>query len=180
VYTVLPLGFGPIYNSSNSTNNAEWTIKEQTFVFSATKDIQKDEEICTFYGYFLDEKGTKFECDDVYNLGFDNFNGKPGFKSIRFGNIASHYSAINDPFFAELISIIQNTKSIIFLKKIVAMNALGEEQASVLVPNDASLTNIFNKLRECKYGTFPQIRFTFEFFDKTSGLTIEKEVTWNR
>jgi SET domain-containing protein len=180
VYTVLPLGFGPIYNSSNSGNNAEWKINEKTFVFSASKDIEKDEEICTFYGYFLDEDGTKFECDDVYNLGLDYFNNIVGFKSIRFGNIKSHLSALNNPFYAELTSLLKNTKSPIFIKKITALSALGKEEASIDIPKNVSLKNLFNKLKECKSSSFPQIRFIFEYLDKESLLNKELEITWKR
>jgi len=48
---VIPLGFGSIYNHSNS-NNAYWRTNEKnkTFEFIASRDIKKDEEICTFYG----------------------------------------------------------------------------------------------------------------------------------
>jgi SET domain-containing protein len=180
VYTVLPLGFGPIYNSSNSGNNAEWAIDKQTFIFKASKDIQRDEEICTFYGYFLDEKGTKFECDDVYNLGLDYFDGKVGFKSIRFGSIESHLAAKNNPFFVELISLISQTKSTIYLKKIYALDASNKEQASISIPEDVSLKDLFNKLKECKYSSFSQIKFIFEFIDKTNGLTKEQTIVFKR
>ena len=38
-FTVLPLGNGPIYNSSNVSNNAGWKIDDQLFTFVAEKDI---------------------------------------------------------------------------------------------------------------------------------------------
>ena len=49
----IPLGFGAIYNSANTkgTANADWEsdIENKLLVFSAIKDIKKDEEIQTYY-----------------------------------------------------------------------------------------------------------------------------------
>lgn len=180
VYTVLPLGFGPIYNTSNSTNNAEWKIEDNYFVFSASKNIKKDEEICTFYGYFLDEEGTKFECDDVLNLGLDYFNGKVGFKSIRFGNINSHLKNKDNPFFTEIISLFKESSSPIFIKKITAMSTSGKEEASINIPVDISLKLLFSKLKECKYSSFSEIKFSFEFLNKETLLNKEVSVIWKR
>lgn len=178
VYTVLPLGFGPIYNTSNSTNNAEWKIEDNYFVFSASKNIKKDEEICTFYGYFLDEEGNKFECDEVLNLGLDYFEGRVGFKSIRFGNLKSHLKSSNDSFLAQVISIFQNTTSAIFIKKITALSLHGKEEVSIEIPQNISLKLLFSKLKECKNSSFPKIKFYFEFINKNNNLKEVKEVTW--
>lgn len=48
---VLPLGYGCIYNHSD-TPNAKWENAEEEmyFDFSAIKDIKAGEEICTYYG----------------------------------------------------------------------------------------------------------------------------------
>lgn len=48
---VLPWGYGCIYNHSKN-NNAQWRSNFETFTFEfyAIRDIQKDEEICTYYG----------------------------------------------------------------------------------------------------------------------------------
>lgn len=179
-YTVLPLGFGPIYNSSNSGNNAEWKIQENTFVFAASNFIDKDEEICTFYGYFLDENGTKFECDDVYNLGLDYFDGAVAFKSIRFGTLKSHIASKNDPFFAQIIRMLFVTKSVIRIKRIRALSSLGNQEACIEIPNNVTLKDLFNKLKECKYSSFSQISFIFEFIDKESSLIKEEEIIWKK
>lgn len=180
VYTVLPLGFGPIYNTSNSGNNAEWKIKDNTFVFLASKDIKKDEEICTFYGYFLDEEGNKFECEDVYNIGLDYFNGQVAFKSIRFSNPNAYTEALNNPFFTEMSSLIGKTNSHIYINKIVALSAIGKEEASIKIPRDVSLKNLFSKLKECKYSSFAQIKFIFEYIDKKDNQNKECEIVWRR
>ena len=55
---VIPAGYGMIYNHS-STPNATWISNEQTktFMFYATKEIQQNEEIFTYYGdvnYWID------------------------------------------------------------------------------------------------------------------------------
>ena len=60
-HQVIPFGFACIYNHSNSPN-ARWDTDEenQLFVFTATKDIKKDEEIFTYYGgdsYWSDGRG---------------------------------------------------------------------------------------------------------------------------
>ena len=49
---VLPLGFGCIYNHSD-TPNAKWQhnpLDNKIFQFIAIKDINPGEEICTYYG----------------------------------------------------------------------------------------------------------------------------------
>jgi len=50
-YQVLPMGFACYYNHSN-TPNAGWYTDEENeiFVFSSNRLIDKDEEICTYYG----------------------------------------------------------------------------------------------------------------------------------
>jgi hypothetical protein len=47
---VIPTGYGALYNHSNSPN-AAWKSSEQreTFFFYAIRDIEQNEEICTFY-----------------------------------------------------------------------------------------------------------------------------------
>ena len=49
--TVIPLGYGCIYNHSSKAN-ATWRQHPdvKAFEFIATRDIQRGEEICTFYG----------------------------------------------------------------------------------------------------------------------------------
>lgn len=179
-YRVLPLGFGPIYNTSNSSNNAEWKIQDNIFAFFATRDIKKDEEICTFYGYFLDEEGTKFECDEVYNIGFDYFDNQVGFKSIRFSSLDSFQAAKNDPFLTQIMLLFKSTESAVRISKIVALSATGNQEAEINIPNNVSLKNLFNKLKECKKSSFPQIKFVFEYIDKQDSLTKETQIIWKR
>jgi len=48
---VIPFGFSCLYNHSD-TPNAKWETDEENslFIFSAVRDIEKDEEICVYYG----------------------------------------------------------------------------------------------------------------------------------
>lgn len=63
-YQVIPFGFSGLYNHSE-TPNAQWVTDEENelFIFTAIKDIKKDEEILTYYGgenYWSDgRKSTK-------------------------------------------------------------------------------------------------------------------------
>jgi hypothetical protein len=180
IYTVLPLGFGPIYNTSNSGNNAEWKIENDVFVFVASQNIKKDEEICTFYGYFLDEEGVKFECDDVYNLGLDYLNGIVSFKSIRFGNLNSHQESLRNIFFVQLTELLRNTASPVLIKKLCALSFDGKQEAEINIPKNVSLKNLFNKLKECKDSSFPKIKFIFQYINKETKTEKEQEIIWER
>lgn len=58
---VLPVGYGCVYNHSNDSN-ATWRNHPEckAFRFIATRDIEKGEEICTYYGgdsYWEDGRG---------------------------------------------------------------------------------------------------------------------------
>ena len=60
---VLPWGYGCVYNHSD-TPNAYWrsNLENETFEFVASKDINIDEEIFTYYGgsnYWNDGRGNK-------------------------------------------------------------------------------------------------------------------------
>jgi hypothetical protein len=180
VYTVLPLGFGPIYNTSNSGNNAEWKIKDKTFIFTASKDIKANEEIFTFYGYFLDEDGIKFECDDVFNFGLDYFDGAVAFKSVRFGNLTSYTKSQNDIFFTQIFKLLKQSKSHIYIKKVTGYSALKQQLAEINIPKTVSLKDLFGKLREAKSTNIPQIEFIFEYIDKNDGLIKNHAISWNR
>ena len=51
---LMPLGRGSVYNSSQNQEeaNAAWVVdmKSNIFIFKATKNIKKDEEILIYYG----------------------------------------------------------------------------------------------------------------------------------
>ena len=51
IYQVIPVGFGCVYNHSN-TPNAEWytDTENEIFIFRAIKNIKQDSEIFVFYG----------------------------------------------------------------------------------------------------------------------------------
>ena len=81
-FQCLPLGFGPIYNSSNGRNNASWEVKEKTFIFNAVRDIAAGEEIQTFYGYFCAEDDATFNSPEVFGLAMEYLPKKDGGKEV--------------------------------------------------------------------------------------------------
>ena len=72
-------------------------FKRRFFLFRAERYIIKDEEIRTFYGYFLGDDGTTFNYDLVYNFAMDTQNGQHYIKNLRFGAIESMVAARNNP-----------------------------------------------------------------------------------
>lgn len=49
------LGYGAVYNHSDDSN-ASWSISGNVLEFVAVRDIEIDEEICTYYGVHYVEK----------------------------------------------------------------------------------------------------------------------------
>ena len=47
---VIPLGYGCVYNHSNSPNANWYSTDHNTFIFFAIADIEPGQEICTYYG----------------------------------------------------------------------------------------------------------------------------------
>jgi len=149
-YTVLPLGFGCIYNSSNTQNNAGWVIKDSLFIFKAEKDIQKDEEVKTFYGYFLSENGTIFNCDNVFNIGLDIINGTLKLKMFRFSSIEVFEASRVHPTYIRGQKMLADSKDGLSIKKISSSNSPTEDQQAVDVPEVATLQDVYTRLSECK------------------------------
>jgi hypothetical protein len=179
-YTVLPLGFGPIYNTSNTDNNAGWQVKEKTFIFRAERDIKKDEEIRTFYGYFVGNDGAIFNCDQVFNLGIDTDNGRCVFKMARFGTVESFEAAKANPSFGRLAQLLAVSKNGLYLKRIAALIPTGEEKAAFDVPTDIPLTPLYAKVQEFRNSPFPLVRFTFEWENKENGLVQSEQIIFRK
>jgi len=161
-YTVLPLGFGPIYNSSNTNNNAGWQIHEDLFVFMAEKDIKKDEEIKTFYGYFLGDDGSVWNAEQVFFFAMDYVNGEVKLKSLKFNNQDSVEKTKRDTGFTTLQSILSKAEKGVRLKKICGLLASGERKYSFDFPADYPLKFYYAKLNEFKRSTLPMVEFTVE------------------
>ena len=187
VYTVLPLGFGPIYNSSNSENNASWTVNETTFIFSATRDIKKDEEIKTFYGYFLAENGEIFNCERAFYLALDIFPCDIGdvtkshkVMSLRFGSPESLEAQRTNPAAHKINALIRSSKNGLTIRSI---SLLGPS-SSVIVKNDiplnATLSYVYRRLQEASHHPCPSISINFAFNTKDSEYVHEESVVWNK
>jgi hypothetical protein len=175
-YTVLPLGFGPIYNTANIDNNAGWQIKEKTFIFRAEKDIQKDEEIRTFYGYFLTENGGIFNCDAVFNLAFDTYNGQSKLKMVRFGNLEHFEASKTNPSYARIAQLLAVAPDGLTLSRIVAVLADGQEKAAFDFPPDSSLSLVYGKIAEFRNSQFQLFKLVFSFKNVASGQDERQEV----
>lgn len=111
-YSVLPLGYGCIYNSSNSDNNARWDVEDKFFKFYAIKDIKLGDEIKTFYGYFMSETGQDYGIKSAYNIALEQINGKPKFAGLRFENAAAQAAGMNSIGSSEVIGC-KNVLSIV-------------------------------------------------------------------
>jgi len=174
MFTVLPLGFGPIYNTSNTNNNAGWQLKEKTFVFRAERDIQKDEEICTFYGYFVGHDGAIFNCEQVFNLGIDKYEGRHVMKMVRFSTIEQFEAARSNPSYNRLAQLLSVSKDGLYIRRLAAMIPTGEEKVAFDIPIDIPTTPLYQKIQEFRNSQFPLCRITFEWINKENG-TVQSE-----
>lgn len=180
-FTVLPLGYGPIYNTSNTDNNAGWRVKEKTFIFQAERDITKDEEIRTFYGYFVGQDGSIFNCDSVFNLGLDyDISGKVKCKVIRFGNLEQFEQGKQSPIYSRIAHLFSFSKESLWISKISALLPNGEEKVAFDVPLDINLTSIYQKISEFKNSQFPLIKITFEYEDKNNNNKMQEHIVFRK
>lgn len=176
MFTVLPLGYGPIYNSSNTDNNADWKIQEKTFLFRAEKDIAVDEEIRTFYGYFLGENGVTYNCDTVFNLAIDTIAGVNRVKLLRFGQLESFQSGSTNPSYIRINQLLSLAKDGLAVKKLLNLNAEGKEVMGYDVPEGTPLSQIYGKIAEFKNHPSPMTVFFFEYENKTDGKITQENI----
>jgi SET domain len=159
-YNVLPLGFGPIYNTSNANNNANWKINEETFTFFAEKDIAVDEEICTFYGYFVDEKGNSFNANDVFYIALDE---KGIVKSLRFGDANHLQNCKQDSFYLKFLRFLEESKDGLTITGLSAVNTAGQELSKFMMPKSCPVSLTYQKLFEFKRSNVPFTRIEFYY-----------------
>ncbi len=178
-YSVLPLGFGPIYNTSNTDNNANWTVTEKTFIFRADRDIAKDEEIRTFYGYFVAQDGATFPCESVFNLAIDSFEGKSRIRKVRFDSTHSEQSK-QTPSHFKVTQLVSESKNGLAIPRMAVLLASGEEKESIDIPADSSSRFIYQKLAEARKSPFPIIRIDFSFEHKDDGSPRTESVTFQK
>lgn len=185
MFTVLPLGCGPLYNSSNTNNNADWKMLKDTFIFTAEKDIKKDEEIKTFYGYFMGDDGTIFNCEAVFHLAIDmitNADGKPEqrVKSLRFGNLDSFNAQRTNPAAHRLNAMIGASVDGVTVRRANILQPTGDVVASMEFPLDMSLTALYRKLSEARMHPAPLVALKFDYIDKTTLKPTTEEVIWKK
>ena len=184
MYTVLPLGCGPIYNTSNTNNNADWRIGRDTFVFKAEKDIQKDEEIRTFYGYFLGDDGTIFHCEQTFHLAMDMFDGKQGkvhkIKMMRFGAIEHFNTQRNNPSALKFNTFISQSLDGVTIQKISLQQSNGTISYVFDVPDTLSLTPLYQKLFEIHSSPIPIVNFNIAYIDKDKKEWVSNTVSWKK
>ena len=185
MFTVLPLGFGPCYNTSNTANNADWKMMRDTFVFKADKPIKKDEEIRTFYGYFLGEDGTTFNCESVFHSAIDMFSidgrMEHRVKMLRFGSIETFNSQRANPAAVRIHQCLLSSVDGLFLKKITLYQSNGDQLLTTGdLPTDIKLTALYLKLVEYMRHPAPVVKFTYEFTDLTSNKKVVEEILWKK
>ena len=178
-YSVLPLGFGPIYNTSNTDNNADWKIAEKTFTFSAVRDIAKDEEIRTFYGYFVTQEGASFGCETVFNLAMDKYEDKSIVKRLRFDSPHSEQMQ-QTPSHYKISQLISESKSGLTIARIAGLLPSEEEKEAIDIPEDSPSLFIYQKLVEFKKSPFPMIKIYFSFEQEDDGSPRTESVTFQK
>jgi hypothetical protein len=180
MFTVLPLGYGPIYNSSNTRNNADWKISDTTFTFRAEKDIKKDEEIKTFYGYFLGEEGSIFSCDNVFNLGLD-WNGEGlEVRALRFSSQDSLVAALKNPACNKMYEMFKESSTEgVTIKCITLVRLDGTEVSKFVVPDEITMTQLYNKILEFRNNPAQIVIFFMEYVNK-DGKFITEKVVWRK
>jgi len=179
-YVVLPLGCGPIYNTRNCDNNAGWIIKAKTFVFKAEKDIAKDEEICTFFGYFLGENGSIFNCSDVFNVALDIFNGQLKLKAIRFGDPALYEQAKTNPSYAKLAHIISVAKDGIQINRISGSTPDNVERAGFEIAPSTATSFAYQRLLELKNSPLPNVKLNIKYVNKDTNLEVVDDIIFKK
>lgn len=161
VFSVIPLGFGPIYNSHNTDNNAGWSIREKTFVFKSIRDIKAGEEVCTFYGYFLSETGEVYDTSTVFGLGFSKMDdGHIYFRAIRFSSDEEKAQRMKEAGFLKLAELLTKSQRTLRLKRISIIEN-NVEKHPFEFPEGFPLDFHFKKLREFRGSRFQNIKLNF-------------------
>jgi len=168
VFTVLPLGNGPIYNTSNTNNNASWHIDDQLFRFIADKNIKKGDEIRTFYGYFVAETGETYDVNNVFFHGLDR--GKDSI--VRLYNLRyaapEHITAVQgNQEYLKLNEAIAKADDGLKIERIQSVEADGNIKYTFDFPTNWSIDFFYKKMDEFKRAKMPITQMTYTY--KTGG-----------
>jgi SET domain-containing protein len=170
-FPVLPLGNGPIYNTSNTNNNATWKVQDNLFIFVAERNIAKGEEIKTFYGYFLDEYGNTFNIDRVFYLGLDAYSDGVKLEKVRFTQ-TEHLKLIKtNPEYKKLESFIDDAE-----EKRVGIVRIEADKYAFSFPVGFPLSHFYQKLVEFKSSRFENTKFFLEYIQSGTRQLIKETV----
>ena len=171
-FPVLPLGNGPIYNTSNTNNNATWKVQDNLFVFVAEKKIKKEEEIKTFYGYFLDEFGNTFNIDRVFYLGLEAYPDGVKLERVRYTQ-PEHLKLIKtNPEYKKLEAIIDDA-----VDGKVSITKIETDKYAFSFPIGYPLSHFYQKLVEFKSSRFDNTKFYLEYESKANRQLVKETVT---
>lgn len=180
-FQVLPLGLGCLYNSSNTKNNAGWKVENDTFTFYTVKNIKAEEEIKTFYGYFVDDAYRNWNTDLVLYFGVDQLrypsegvgdktlepnplSSKPCLSSLKFNNAEAFEQKKKDPGYHKILALIEKYSNLKF-ESISAMSPFGEEG---LIRNNLGEVKTTKEMYEILHGyktsNAQKIKFIFSNF----------------
>jgi hypothetical protein len=181
-FQCLPLGYGPIYNSSNGKNNASWELKEKTFIFRATQDIPAGKEVCTFYGYFCSENDDTWKTPDVFGLAMEYLVNDDGEKEIfltnvRFSGKQEQALRLKEEGVNQLINCLSESHGKVKLNKICVVDQ-GKDTHDFVFPKDFNLSWTFRKLMEFKQTRFPLVKLFVSYIKIDSKKEVKKEIMW--
>ena len=181
-FQCLPLGFGPIYNSSNGRNNASWEVKEKTFTFNAVRDIAAGEEIQTFYGYFCAEDDATFNSPEVFGLAMEYIVNEDGKKevvltNVRFQSPKEQELRLKEQGCQELINSLRESQGRIKLNKISVIDN-DKETHSFDFPEEFPLNFTFRKLQEFKQTRFPLVKLYISYQNLENNKQVKKEIIY--
>lgn len=184
MFTVLPLGCGPVYNTSNTNNNADWKMLKDTFIFKAERDIKKDEEITTFYGYFLGEDGATFNCETVFHLAIDAFHTNEGrvhrIKALRFGSVETLNHQKNNPAAHRIHHLLAQSIDGLIIKRILLTQPNNDVVVNFEVPPTSPITLLYRRLSEIRNHPAPVVKFQLEYINKETGKLEVEDLVWKK
>jgi hypothetical protein len=156
-------------------------VKEKTFVFRAERDIAKDEEIRTFYGYFVAQDGAIYNCETVLNLALDyDKNGRVKCRMARFGLPEQFEASKTNPAYARLGQLFTVAKDGLAITRLAAATAAGEEKVAADIFADIPLNVLYQRLFEFRNSQFPLIKINFEWEDTITGEKKNEPVVFRK
>ena len=181
-FQCLPLGYGPIYNSSNGRNNASWEVKEKTFIFKAHTDIAAGQEIQTFYGYFCAEEDSTFNTPEVFGLAMEYILKEDGGKevfltNVRFQSPKEQELRLKEQGCQELINCLRESQGRLKLNKISVIDN-DKETHSFDFPEEFPLNFTYRKLQEFKQTRFPLVKIYLSYKNAETGKQNKKEIIY--